>query len=120
MKCVGYIRVNINEDINVNAVARQKAEFDKFIFEKGWDLYKYYVDTGSGIDDMRSNLRKLLLDMNEGKFDVILIKTISRLTRSTFQSLKIWETARSNNIHIVSLDGTLDTMFISDLEDESP
>ncbi|MCA1024454.1 recombinase family protein [Cytobacillus kochii] len=75
------------------------------IVEKGWDLFRFYIDAESGTKDKkRGNLRQLIEDAKQHKFDVILSKELSRLARNGKLTYEIKDIAEKHNIHIFILN----------------
>ncbi len=84
-RAVFYARVSTEEEKQVNALAKQVQENKDIIASKGWRLIDGYVDEGkSGTTTKRRNeYQRLLADMDEDKFDIIVIKSQDRLQRNT-------------------------------------
>jgi site-specific DNA recombinase len=79
--------------------------------EKGWDLFRFYIDVESGTKDKKQeNLRQLIEDAKQHKFDVILSKELSRLARNGKLSYEIKDIAEKHNIHIITLDNAINSL----------
>lgn len=52
----------------------------------------------------------MIEDAKAKKFDVILAKELSRLARNGGLSYKIKDIAMQNNIHIIRMDGAINTL----------
>ena len=85
LRAVFYARVSTEEEMQINALAKQIQENRDAIAEKGWILVDEYVDEGkSGTKTKgRKEYNRLYNDMTEGKFDIIVIKSQDRLMRNT-------------------------------------
>ena len=85
LRAVFYARVSTEEEMQVNALAKQIQENRDIIAEKGWILVDEYIDEGkSGTKTKgRKEYNRLYADMLEGKFDIIVIKSQDRLMRNT-------------------------------------
>lgn len=85
LRAVFYARVSTEEEMQVNALAKQIQENRDVIAEKGWILVDEYIDEGkSGTKTKgRKEYNRLYNDMTEDKFDVIVIKSQDRLMRNT-------------------------------------
>lgn len=83
LRAVFYARVSTEEEKQLNALAKQVQENKDVIASKGWELVDQYIDEGkSGTTTKRRNeYQRLLADMDEDKFDVIVIKSQDRLMR---------------------------------------
>ena len=109
MRCAIYIRVSTKKEEQKNSLITQKEGFIQYVAEKGWDIYDFYVDVDSGTIPKRDALQKLIEDAKAKKFDAILSKELSRLARNGGLSYQIRDVAILNNIHIITLDGAIDT-----------
>jgi DNA invertase Pin-like site-specific DNA recombinase len=110
MRCAVYIRVSTDKEEQKASLENQKNLFYQFIEDKGWDIYKFYVDVESGTTDKRENLQRLIEDAEQRKFDVILAKELSRLARNGGLSYRIRDVAEQNRIHIITLDNAINTL----------
>lgn len=67
---------------NSESIDNQKKMLIKFAKDKGWDIYKIYIDDDySGLDSDRPNFNEMIKDAEDGKFQIIICKTQSRFTR---------------------------------------
>jgi site-specific DNA recombinase len=94
VKCAVYIRVSTDKEEQKTLLENQQRFFYNIIVEKGWDLFRFYIDVESGTKDKkRENLRQLIEDAKQHKFDVILSKELSRLARNGKLSYEIKDIA---------------------------
>jgi DNA invertase Pin-like site-specific DNA recombinase len=84
--------------------------FIKYISAKGWTLYKIYKDVDSGTHGKRSGFIEMVEDAKAGKFDVVLAKELSRPARNIGISHEFKQVIMANNIHIICLDGSINTL----------
>ena len=77
--------------------------------EKGWKVYKVYVDTKSGKNLERPELQKMLKDAEDKKFDVVLATKLDRVSRSTKDFLELDERLAESGIDIVITTQDIDT-----------
>jgi site-specific DNA recombinase len=110
MRCAIYIRVSTNREEQKTSLINQRDLFEKYIQDKGWDIYDFYVDIESGTKDKRENLQRLIEDAKTKKFDVILAKELSRLARNGELSYQIKNIAENNKVHIITLDNAINTL----------
>ncbi len=84
-RAVFYARVSTEEEKQVNALAKQVQENKDVIASKGWELIDGYIDEGKSGTKVkgRTEYQRLLADMDEDKFDIIVIKSQDRLQRNT-------------------------------------
>jgi DNA invertase Pin-like site-specific DNA recombinase len=109
MKCAVYIRVSTDHDEQKTSLKHQRDQAVHYVSDKGWDVYEFYEDIQSGTTSKRKELQRLIKDAKEKKFDVIVTKEFSRLARNVSLAYKIKETAQQNRIHIITLDGIVNT-----------
>lgn len=110
MRCAIYIRVSTDKEEQKASLKYQKELFYKFIEEKGWDIYEFYVDVQSGTTAKRKNLQRMIEDAQDKKFDIILAKELSRLARNGELSYKIKNLCENQGIHIITLDNAINTL----------
>lgn len=111
MKCAIYVRVSTHNEEQKQSLVNQKEIFMRFIADKGWDLFEIYVDIQSGTKSRkRPEFKRMIEDAKEKKFDIILAKELSRLARNGQLSYEIKNLAENNGIHILTLDGAIDTL----------
>ncbi|MEH6908654.1 recombinase family protein [Neobacillus drentensis] len=105
-----YARVSTGREEQDTSLVNQKLMFEKYIQDKGWIFEKYYQDRKTGTKAKRPELIKLLNDIEQKNIDVVLVKDLSRLARNGELSYKIANLAKANGVHIISLDGMVNTM----------
>lgn len=111
MKCAVYIRVSTDKEEQKTSLENQQRFFYNIILEKGWDLFRFYIDVESGTKDKkRENLKQLIEDSKQHKFDVILSKELSRLARNGKLSYEIKDIAEKHNIHIITFDNAINSL----------
>lgn len=110
MRCAIYIRVSTNREEQKTSLINQRDLFERYIQDKGWDIYDFYVDVESGTKAKRESLQKLIEDAKAKKFDVILAKELSRLARNGELSYQIKNIAENNKVHIITLDNAINTL----------
>ncbi len=110
MRCAIYIRVSTDKKEQETSLGNQKDLFFNYVSDQGWDIYKFYVDVESGTTDKREKLQEMIQDAKQRKFDIILAKELSRLARNGKLSYEIKDIALINKIHIITLDGAINTI----------
>ena len=95
--CAIYTRVSSEEQLtsNFTSLDNQREYAESYIKSQaalGWELYpEKYDDPGyTGGNMERPGLQKLMNDAKRGKFNVIVIYKIDRLTRSLRDFSKLW------------------------------
>lgn len=78
-----YNRCSTEEEAQINALDIQAQESREIVEEKGWVMTAQYIESQSGTTVRgRSEYQRLLEDMETELFDIVVIKSIDRLTRS--------------------------------------
>lgn len=85
-----YVRLSredINDDKNESeSVSNQKMILDQFLnhnFDGLYEVVDYYVDDGlTGTDDTRKDFMRMIQDVEQGKVNCMLCKTLSRAFRN--------------------------------------
>ncbi len=83
MERVGiYNRCSTEEESQKNALASQVAESREIAQKMGWYIAEQYIESETGtVAYKRGEYQRLLSDMEKGSFDIVMIKSIDRLTR---------------------------------------
>lgn len=85
-KIAVYIRLSVEDGDKVesNSISNQRMLINDFLSDNSeFNLYDYYIDDGySGTDFERPAFKKMLKDMNDKKFNTIIVKDLSRLGRN--------------------------------------
>lgn len=111
MRSAIYIRVSTNKEEQKQSLENQKELFMNLLSEKGWDLFDIYLDIESGTKSKkRPALKRMIEDARMKKFDIILAKELSRLARNGQLSYEIKNLAEIQGIHILTMDGAIDTL----------
>lgn len=112
-RAVAYCRVSTDKEDQVNSLTAQQEYFRLYMEEYGYSLVEIYAD--EGITGTKKKSRKAFLrmleDAQEGRFDVLFVKDISRFARNTLDSLESVRLLKSLNIDIVFVNnqGILET-----------
>ncbi|WP_186316946.1 recombinase family protein [Bacillus altitudinis] len=111
MRCAVYARVSTGLDSQKTSIPSQIKLFENYIKEKGWELYKVYSDVQSASKSNRSGgIQDLIQDAKDKKFDVVLSKEISRISRNGIFSYEFKNILLLNQIHVITLDGAINSM----------
>lgn len=91
-RVVVYSRVSTDGIAQVSSIELQKNYYMQYVQRHpGWRLVGIYSDEGGSGTNMekRNALLQMLEDARDGKFDMIIIKSLSRLARNLMDSMKI-------------------------------
>ena len=101
-----YARVSTSDQ----STESQLLDLRRYVHERGWDIFKEYVDEGvSGSKDSRPALNELMNDAKKRRFDVVLVWRFDRFARSTRHLILALEDFRGLGIDFVSYQENIDT-----------
>lgn len=105
-KAAIYVRNASNEATGNNSIANQKTSCLNYVSGKDIDVTKIYMDEGTnGLRvDKCHQLKMMLKDMEEGLFDTIIVKNISRISRKPDILIDIYKVSSSSNVEIITVD----------------
>lgn len=86
-----YARVSTEKDAQLNSLDNQISFYSNFIKRNpNWEYVEGYVDEGlSAIStEKRENFHRMVTDGENGEFDMIITKEISRFARNTLDSIR--------------------------------
>lgn len=82
-RAVIYCRCSTEEESQRDALVQQKAEAENWVRQNSWLLVDSYIESRSGTTTKgRSEYNRLIEDLQQDKFDVIVIKSQDRLMRN--------------------------------------
>jgi len=86
LKTAIYIRLSKEDDnkpeSESESIINQKSMLISYAEEKGWEIFKIYIDEDySGSDDTRPSFNEMLSDAKDKKFQIVLCKSLSRFAR---------------------------------------
>ncbi|MBI5555564.1 MAG: recombinase family protein [Elusimicrobia bacterium] len=114
-RVVIYTRVSTEEQASIeyNSLESQKDSCLHYIQSQereGWETIKVYVDAGaSGSNIKRPKLQELLYEAKLGKFDILVVYKIDRLTRNTKDFYHLIDLFDKHKISLVSATQHFDT-----------
>jgi site-specific DNA recombinase len=120
MRCAIYVRISTEEQANkeISSLNSQTDLLQRYIEQKKKDGYKLvavYREEGlSGTNiKNRSQLKQLLIDARQGKFDLVLVTDLDRIGRNLRDFLNIWEIFKENGIKFIAINQNIDTSTIT-------
>ena len=83
-RAVFYARVSTQEEAQLRALPKQIQECKDTIAENKWKLIDGYIDEGKSGTQVakRTEYQRLLSDLEEDKFDIVVAKSQDRLQRN--------------------------------------
>ena len=84
LRCAVYIRVSTIEQATEGfSIDAQKRRLLAYAESQDWNVSGIYVDDGYSAKDLnRPQMKCMLSDMLENRFDIVLVYKLDRLTRS--------------------------------------
>jgi len=92
-----YARVSSSE--NKDNLKKQAERLEEYAIARGYQIYKAVEEIGSGVNDNRKKLTKLLKDKNYNK---LVVEHKDRLTRFGFNYIQILFNQIRKNIEVVN------------------
>ena len=111
-RVAAYVRVSTDEADQENSLMNQYDHYMKLINGKDeWVYVDMYVDNGITATQMknRDEFNRLIDDAVEGKIDLILVKSISRFARNTYDSIKTVRLLKSVGVDVYFEKENIDT-----------
>lgn len=103
--CV-YMRCSTKEQ----DVGSQRVVIEDYCLRNQLKIYKTYIDHGiSGTKDSRPELDKMLNDMRQKHFDVIVCYKLDRLGRSLKNLINLLGEFKNKGVRLISISDNLDT-----------
>ena len=110
-----YVRVSTaRQDQEGYSIPKQKERLIAYCKAKGWVVAGMFVDPGhSGSTIERPDLLRMIDGVTAGKFDVVLVYKLDRLSRSQKDTLALIEDVfLANDVDFVSMQESFDTSTI--------
>jgi len=105
MKVAIYCRVSTEQQ----HADKQKDICLEYCKHKKLEVYQIYTDVFSGAKESRPNFDKLLKDMRQYKFNVVMVTKLDRLGRSLQHLLSLFEEFNSKSIDFIAVTQNIDT-----------
>ena len=111
MRVALYPRVSGHEQEDNYSIPEQIDRMRKYCESKDWTVYKIYTDSGySGSNMDRPALQQMIKDAEKGRFDMVLVYKLDRLSRSQKDTLYLIEDVfEKNNVDFASMTENFDT-----------
>lgn len=113
-----YARVSTDHEEQMSSIVNQVDYFIKYVSEiKNWKLVDGYVDEGISGKEVckREQFIRMINDGKDGKFDLVLTKSVSRFARNTIDSINYTNLLLDMGIGVFFLSDNINT-FYSDSE----
>lgn len=112
IRVAAYARVSTGNEEQLISLQTQKQHYEQYIKSRpDWDYAGLYYDegiSGTGMEK-RYGLQRLLEDCDAGKIDLIVVKSISRFSRSTVECVETIRSLCERGIHLYFEKENIDT-----------
>lgn len=112
LRVAAYARVSTDSDKQLVSLETQKNHYEKYIKARpDWEYAGLYYDEGVSGTKLakRDGLKRLLDDCDRGLIDYIIVKSISRFSRNTVDSIEIVRKLCAAGIYIYFEKENIDT-----------
>lgn len=109
IRAAGYCGIGTRAELNKNesmSIDRQKRSILSFKDENGYSFTSFYLEMkkpGKNDED-REQIRLLLKDAHDGKFDVLIVKRLDRLSRDIFFQLWVEKELLKSGVKVIPVE----------------
>ena len=108
MKCAAYVRTS-NKEQSEYSLSMQVKAIEEYVDNQNWQLCKIYKDENSLGPGLNVGLQRAIKDAKEGKFEVIISMTATRLFRYCEQAIPLQDLCQQQKLNIITLDNSINT-----------
>ena len=116
LRVTSYSRVSTGDPEQINSYESQKKYYkEKITKNNNWQYVEMYADeaiTGT-LDYKRTDFMRMIQDAMNGKFDMIITKSISRFARNTVDTLKYVRMLKEHNVAVLFEEENINTLEMS-------
>src|SRR5690606_6617621 len=115
LRVAAYCRVSTEKKEQMESYEAQKKHYAKLIEDTpNWVLSDIYADSLSGTNAKdRLEFQRAMRDAQEGKYDLLIVKSISRFARNTLDTLKYSRILKEYNVSIFFETENINTMSMN-------
>lgn len=109
---VVYARVSTEHEAQLNALENQKDWYKPILaMHPEWNVIKMYVDEGiTGTSaHKRPQFMQMIEDANDGEFDLILTREVSRFARNTVDTLQYTRSLKAKGVEVFFINDNIKT-----------
>ena len=110
MKCCIYSRVSTPFDSQKGSLKTQRELLLDYAKQHNWEVYDIYEDIHTATKGNRTDFERMIADAEDGKFEIILAKDVSRLVRSFEAGHKLKKLNDDYGTHLVTYDNFVNTV----------
>ena len=106
-----YCRVSSRIDEQLRSIGSHASYLINLAVEHvGWSFHGIYIDICSGSStENRGELLRLMLQARQHLFDIVLVRTVSRLGRNTLDTLIIIRELKQLSVEVIFVDDNIST-----------
>jgi len=91
------------------SIQNQQAIIERYVAEKGWNVYKVYIDDGKrGVTFDRPQFNAMIRDIENGKINCVITKELTRLGRNYQESGKFRDFFLEHGVRYVAIHDGID------------
>ncbi len=112
-RVAAYCRVSTDNDDQANSFESQQRYFRQYIERNpNWELYEIFADEGiSGTNTKkRKEFNRMIACANNGDFDLIITKEISRFARNTLDSIYYTRDLKKHGVGVIFMNDGINTL----------
>ncbi|KAA6451003.1 recombinase family protein [Bacillus swezeyi] len=111
MRAAIYVRVSTEEQAREGySIAAQIQRLEDFARSQDWGIFDHYIDDGYSAKNLnRPDMNRMIKDIKEHRFDVVLVYRLDRLVRSVSDLHELLELFDGNNVKFKSATEMFDT-----------
>ena len=115
LRVCAYARVSTATEEQEDSLVNQTAYYQQLISDNpAWEFAGVYSDEGiTGYKENRPGFQQMLQDARRGKFDMVLVKSISRFARNTYTLLDATRELKALGISVFFELQNIDTLSAS-------
>ena len=112
MNIVGYCRVSTDKEDQLHSLETQKQFFEEYAQKHGHTLVRLYADEGISGTKIRNRteFQRLMRESEQGLFEMVVVKDISRFSRNTVDLLNSTRQLKALNIETMFLTSNMSVL----------
>ena len=100
--CVIYVRTNNKDDYSIK---NQEELLKSYLNDKNFNIKEVFVDNGySGTNFNRPSFRSMIDYIKNNDIDLIVVKSIDRISRSTIDTINFLKEMKDLNIKVLDIN----------------
>lgn len=112
LRVAAYCRVSTDGEDQAGSLRSQQSYFRAYIEQnRGWSFTEVFADSGASGTSTRGRdaFHRMIQGAEEGRFDLILTKEVSRFARNTVDALEYTRKLKALGVGVVFLSDNIDT-----------